>query len=75
MVIAFRVFSDIPVKTRTRRYIHFASDNRLDAFGFTGFIKINDTVHDAVIRDRGRVHAQFLHMPDIFRNFIGAIQK
>ena len=53
--------------TRRRRNIDFAANNRLYSLFFCRFIKVNDTVHIAMIRDCDSIHASFLcRMDEIF---------
>ena len=75
MIIAVVAGSRLAVKTRAGGYVDFAAKHGLDPLGKTLFIEIDDAVHDAVIGDRGRRHAQLFHALYIFFYFIGAVEQ
>ena len=75
MVIALLPAADLLVKTRVRRDIDLAPENRLDAVCLRLLIKVNHTVHDAVVCDRGTVHAKLLDTLDILLNLVGAVEQ
>ncbi len=75
MVVSVLAAGEFLVKTGTWRHIDLAAYHRFDACRLRRTVEINDAVHDAMIRDGGAVHSQFLHPGDIFLYFIGAVQE
>ena len=65
----------LPVKAGARSHIDLASQYGLDA-GLPGsFIKINDSIHHAMVRDSHAVHAKLLCPGCQLPDFTGAVQK
>ena len=75
MVITVIATSHFPVKTGTRSHINLTSEDRIDPGFSCSPVKINDTIHNAMISDRRAVHTQFFHSGHILFDLIGAIQK
>ena len=63
------------VEAGVRGHIDLAADDGIDASLFGGPVEVDDTVHDAVVRDGGAVHAQLFYTGDVFFDFIGAVQE
>ena len=49
------------VKARVRRKVHLAADDRVDALGFAGAVKVDHAVHDAVVGQRAGGLSQLRH--------------
>ena len=64
-----------PVKAGARSHIYFTAQNGPDPFGFTGPVKVNDTIHHAMVRDGRAVHSQGFDLADILLYFVGTVQK
>ena len=75
MVVSVLSAGEFLVKAGIGRHIYLAAQHRLDARRLCRPVEINDTVHDAVVRDGRTVHSQLLHPGDIFFYFIGAVQE
>ena len=75
MIIFFFVAAGFFIKPGTGSHIYLAADNRLYSCGLCCFIKINHTIHHAMIGNGSRAHAKLLHTGYIFFNLIRAIQK
>ena len=58
------------IESGSRRHIDLTSKNRPDPCCFGSPVKINDSVHNSVIRNSHTVHSQFLHTGNTFFNFI-----
>ena len=63
-------FTDLAVKPGSRSHIHLTSDDGIDPVRLCLFVEIDNAEHDAVIRDRGAVHSQFLDPGHIFLDLI-----
>ena len=75
MIIAVLTARQLPVKTGMGRHVNLTADHRVDPRFFGRFIKIDNAVHNAVIRDRGAVHPQFFDIFHIFFDLVGAVQE
>ena len=75
VIIAVLPVALLAVKARSGRDIDLTADNGLDARRFCGLIKINHSVHDAVIGNGRCRHAEFFDPADILGDFVGAVQK
>ena len=63
------------IKSSPGRHINLAPDNRMDALRLAGPIKINGTVHDAVVGDGAGSLAQLLDAPGQIAYATGAVQQ
>ena len=75
VVIAVLALSLFPVKTGAGRHIDFAAQDGPDPLRPAGPVEINDTIHNAVVRNGRGVHAEFFDSFYIFTDFVGSIQK
>ena len=75
MVIPILILTNFSVKTRIRCHIHLTAQDRVNPRRFGRPVKINDTIHNAVIRDGCAVHAQLLDPGNIFFYLIRAVQE
>ena len=75
MVISFLAAAYLLVKARVRRNIDLTAEDRLDPRLLRRAVEVNDTVHDAVIRDGGAVHAKLLDSCNIFFYLVGTVQQ
>ena len=64
-----------PLKAALPRDVDLASDDRLDALRAGFFIKIDTAEHDAVIGDRGAVHAKLLDSGNVLFDLVRSVQK
>jgi hypothetical protein len=63
------------VQTGTRRNIDLAPDNRLDAGGFSGLVKLDNAVHHAVVGDSQAAHTQLFSAGHQFCNRTHAVKQ
>lgn len=56
-------------------HIHLAADDRMDALGLAGPVKVDGAVHNAVVRDGHRRLAQLLHQLRQVPDAAGAVQQ
>ena len=56
-------------------HIHLAADDRVDALGLAGPVKVDGAVHNAVVRDGHRRLAQLLHQLRQVPDAAGAVQQ
>ena len=75
MVISVLPSGGLLIKPGVGRHINLAADYGFDPLRLRSPIEINHTIHHAVIRNGGTVHAQFFHPGNIFFYFVGTIQK
>ena len=73
MVIPVLAAGKLLVKAGIGRHIDLAAQNRLDSGFSCRAVKINDTVHNAVVGDCRTVHAKLFHTLDIFFYFVGTV--
>ena len=75
VVITVIATSHFTFKAGTRSHINLASQDGIDP-GFSGSpVKIDHTIHNAMIGDRRAVHSQLFYSGYILFDLIGAIQK
>ena len=75
MVIPILITSDLPVKAGIGCYIDLAAEDRIDPGRFCLPVKIDHTIHDAMIGDRRTVHTELLDPGHILFNFIRTVQQ
>ncbi len=75
VIISVLATGYFPVKPGIRRHINLAAQDRIDPLLPAGAVKINDTVHHAVVRDSRRIHPQLFHPFYIFFYLIGTVQQ
>ena len=75
MVVPVLSAAGFAVETGTRRHVNLTAEDRLDALRAGFFIKIDTAEHDAVIGDRGAVHAKFFDSGDVLFDLVRAVQK
>ena len=75
MIITVIPTSHFSVKTGARSHINLTSEDRIDPGFSCSSVKIDHTIHNAMIGDRRTVHTQFFYSGYIFFDLIGAIQK
>ena len=75
VIIAVVACGCLTVKTRSRRDVDLAAEHGLYPLGKAFLVEIDDAVHDAVIRDRGRRHSELFHPLYVFFYFIGAVEQ
>ena len=67
--------SDFPVKTGTRSNINLAAQNGIDSGSSCSTVKINDSVHNAMVCNGCTVHPQLLHTGHVLFYFVGTVQQ
>ena len=75
MIISVFSSGQFPVEPGIGRHIYFAADDGVDPLFLRRPVKIDHTVHNAVIRDGRSCHPELFHLLDIFFDFIGTIQQ
>ena len=65
----------LPVKTGARRHVDLAAQNGADPGFLRCFIEIDHAVHDAVVGDGKRIHAQLLRAGNDLLHLAGAVQQ
>jgi hypothetical protein len=75
MVIAVLTAGKFLIKAGVGRHINLASQDGFDAGILGSPIKINGTVHNAMVSNGSTVHAQLFHTGHIFFYFVGTVQK
>ena len=75
MIVPFIGNGTLPLKAGTRGNIYFTADYGIDAFGLTGFIKVNHAVHNTVVGNRQVLHSELFCTLHHLRNLTGAVKK
>ena len=75
VIISVVTARHFPVKPGVGRHIYLAPEDRINSLFLRLTVKVNDTVHNAVICDCGTVHSQLFHPGNIFFYFIRSIQQ
>ena len=75
MVIPVIPAGNLPVKTGIGRNIDLTAQNRIDTLCPRRTVKIDHTVHCAMVGNRRSRHAQLLDPFYIFFDFIGTVQQ
>ena len=75
MIVSVLAAGQLLVKAGIRCNVNLTADHRIDTRRLCCPIEINDTVHNAMVRDGCAVHSQFLHPGNIFLYFIGTVQE
>ena len=75
MVISVLAPGQFLVKTGIWRHIYLTAQNRINPLRSGGAVKINYTVHNAMVCNGSAVHTQFPDPGNIFLNFVGTVQK
>ena len=75
MVVPVLSAAGFAVETGTRRHVNLTAEDRLDALRAGFFIKIDTAEHDAVIGDRGAVHAKLLDSGNVLFDLVRSVQK
>ncbi len=75
MIVAILPVSPLSVKAGVGRHVDLTADDRIDPRLFRRLIKINNAIHNPVVRDRSRGHAQLLDPLNVLSDLIGAVQQ
>ena len=75
MIVPVLTAGQFFVKSGVRSHINFTAKDGANAFRLTGPVKVDDTVHNTVVRDGRAVHAQFFNTLYIFFYLVGTVQQ
>ena len=75
MIIAVVAAANFPVKAGARSNVNLAAQNRINSCGTGSTVKIDDSVHNAMISNGGTVHPKLFHTGNVFFYFVGTVQQ
>ena len=75
MIITVLTTSCFSVEPGPRRHINLAAQNGIDPCCLCSPVKINHSIHNAMIRNSRTVHPQLFYTGHIFLDLIGTVQK